>query len=122
MQLPLKGRLQSAETSSSITETYTQNLDDLELFINAIMKAPKIRVVRPNLGGALRPQAETPRRHFLYTDVTREEQREIQQYCLEHKISVSQFLADLVLETDKLSIEACVEKVIGLLAERGSLG
>jgi hypothetical protein len=62
------------------------------------MKAAKKRAVRPNLGGALRPQAETPRRHFLYTDVTREEQREIQQYCLEHKISVSQFLADLVLD------------------------
>lgn len=63
-----------------------------------MVKAAKKRVVRPNLGGALRPQADTPRRHFLYTDVTREEQREIQEYCLKHKISVSQFLADLVLE------------------------
>lgn len=90
--------MQSALSSGSITQTYTQNLNDLELFVNAIMKAAKKRVVRPNLGGALRPQAETPRRHFLYTDVTREEQQEIQQYCLDHKISVSQFLADLVLE------------------------
>jgi hypothetical protein len=62
------------------------------------MKAAKKRVVRPNVGGSLRPQAEAPRRRFLYTDVTKEEQRRIQQYCLERKISVSQFLAELVLE------------------------
>ena len=30
--------------------------------------------------------------------------------------------ADLTLETDKLSVEACVEKVVGLLRNRGYLG
>ena len=57
----------------------------------------KKRSVRPNLGGALRPQAEAPRREFLYIHVTQQEQEQIQQYCLDHQISVSQFLADLVL-------------------------
>jgi hypothetical protein len=76
------------------------------------MKAAKKRVVRPNLGGALRPQAETPRRHFLYTDVTKEEQRAIQEYCLQYKISVSQFLADLVLEDAAKPKSKRREKVI----------
>ena len=62
------------------------------------MTAIKKRVVRPNTGGALRPQAEAPRRRFLYTDVTPAEHRKIQQYCIDNQISVSQFLADLVLE------------------------
>lgn len=76
------------------------------------MKAAKKQVVRPNLGGALRPHAETPRHHFLYTDVTREEQRAIQEYCLKHKISVSQFLADLVLEDAAKPKSKRREKVI----------
>lgn len=54
-------------------------------------------VIRPNLGGTLRPQAETPRRRFLYTDVTDAERKRIVDYCKERQISVSQFLADLVL-------------------------
>ena len=57
----------------------------------------KKRTVRPNLGGALRPQAEAPRHQFLYAHVTKEEQEQIQQYCMDHQISVSQFLADLVV-------------------------
>jgi hypothetical protein len=59
--------------------------------------AGKRRVVRPNRGGTLRPQAETPRRHFLLTDVTKAEYEQIQKYCADHRISMSQFLADLVL-------------------------
>jgi hypothetical protein len=62
------------------------------------MAPSKKRVVRPNLGGALRPQAEAPRRHFLFADVTPAESAEIQQYCLEKQISISQFIADLVLQ------------------------
>jgi len=62
------------------------------------MKAAKKRAVRPNVGGTLRPQAEAPRTRFLYTDVTRAEQQKIQEHCKEKQISVSQFLADLVLK------------------------
>jgi hypothetical protein len=62
------------------------------------MSATKKRAVRPNLGNPLRPRTETRRDHFLVTDVTEEEQQEILQYCLRKKISVSQFLADLVLQ------------------------
>lgn len=59
-------------------------------------------MVRPNRGGTLRPQAETPRRHFLLTDVTKAEYHQIQKYCSDHQISISQFLADLVLtDADK---------------------
>lgn len=54
------------------------------------MKTPKKRVVRP--------QARTPRKRFLYADVTNAEQDEIQQYCKANGISVSQFMADLLLE------------------------
>ena len=57
----------------------------------------KRAVVRPNLGGTLRPQAEAPRRRFLYTDVTKSEYTKIQQHCKTKQISLSQFLADLVL-------------------------
>jgi hypothetical protein len=59
---------------------------------------PKKPVVRPNRGSTLRPRAETPRRHFLYLDVTKEEQQKIRDYCVQQKISVSQFLADLVIK------------------------
>jgi hypothetical protein len=58
----------------------------------------KKRPVRTNRGNSLRPRAETPRRHFLYIDVMKEEQKRIQEYCSEHKISVSQFLAELMME------------------------
>lgn len=58
----------------------------------------KRRVVRPNLGGTLRPQAEAPRRRFLYTDVTKTEYAKIQEYCKSKQISLSQFMAELVLE------------------------
>jgi len=62
------------------------------------MSTSKKRAVRPNLGGSLRPQAETPRHRFLYTDVTKAEHEKIQQYCKDKQISVSQFLADLMLQ------------------------
>lgn len=60
--------------------------------------ATKKEVVRPNRGSSLRPRGESPRHHFLYVDVTKEEQKRIHEYCLEQKISVSQFLADLVIK------------------------
>jgi hypothetical protein len=62
------------------------------------MAASKKRVLRPNLGGSLRPYAEAPRRRFLYTDVTKAEHGKIQQHCQEKQISISQFLADLMLQ------------------------
>jgi len=71
----------------------------------------KKRSLRPNLGGALRPQAEAPRHNFLYIHVTKEEQEQIQQYCVDHHISVSQFLADLVL-ADAMKVKSSRQKVI----------
>jgi hypothetical protein len=59
--------------------------------------AKKKQAVRPSQGGVLRPQAESPRHKFLYIEVTNEERKAIQDYCLEHQISVSQFLAEFLL-------------------------
>src|SRR5205809_4623338 len=56
------------------------------------------RVVRSNLGGVLRPRAETPRRNFLYIEVTDHERKAIQDYCVKSHVSLSQFLAELLLE------------------------
>lgn len=56
------------------------------------------RPVKPNRGGAIRPQADTPRRHFLFADVTQGEYEEIRQHCIDRHISISQFIADLVLK------------------------
>lgn len=61
------------------------------------MTATKKRSARPNVGAPLRPPAESPRHRFLYTDVTEAEYEKIQQHCQEKQISVSQFLADLML-------------------------
>lgn len=58
----------------------------------------KKRVVRPNQGSTLRPRAEAPRRNFLYIEVTEEERKAIHDYCIRNKISVSQFLAELLLQ------------------------
>lgn len=65
---------------------------------SAIMGETKKQDLRPNLGGTLRPQAEARRRRFLYTDVTKAEYEEIRRYCVDKQISLSQFLADLVLK------------------------
>lgn len=56
------------------------------------------KVVRPNTGNRLRPRGKTVRQRFVETDVTPEEHKQILDYCLEHKISVSEFLADLILQ------------------------
>ncbi len=76
------------------------------------MSAAKKQSVRPNFGSSLRPRAETPRRRFLYTDVTRQEQEKIHDYCMEKKISVSQFLADVVLEDARKPQSKRKQKVI----------
>jgi hypothetical protein len=54
--------------------------------------------VRPNFHSKLRLRAKTARQRFLETDVSPAEHQQIMDYCLKNKISVSQFLADLVLE------------------------
>jgi hypothetical protein len=54
--------------------------------------------LRPNTGNRLRSRAKTARLRFVETDVTPEEHNHILEYCLKHKISVSQFLADLLLK------------------------
>ena len=56
------------------------------------------RIVRPNLGGVLRPRAEAPRRNFLHIEVTEAERRAIQDHCVKNHISLSQFLAELLIE------------------------
>jgi len=55
-------------------------------------------VSRPNTGNRLRLRANTARLRFLEADVTPEQHSKILEYCLNHKISVSQFLADLILQ------------------------
>ena len=76
------------------------------------MRSAKKQVVRPNLGGTLRPHAEAPRRQFLLTDVTEEEYEQIQQYCVERQMSISQFLADLVLTDARRSKAKRKQEVI----------
>jgi hypothetical protein len=76
------------------------------------MPTTKKPVVRPNLGSSLRPRTKTPRGRFLATDVSKDEQKEILQHCLKKKISVSQFLADLVLQEAASPKPARKEKVI----------
>jgi len=61
------------------------------------MSGTNKRVIRPNLGSALRPKTTGPRKHFLTVDLTKEEHQQILQHCLAHGISLSQFFADLVL-------------------------
>ena len=70
----------------------------------------KKRIVRPNLGGALRPRADQPRRNFLYIEVTEHERKIIQDYCVRNHVSISQFLAELLL--DDASKPKPTEKVI----------
>ena len=70
----------------------------------------KKRIVRPNLGGALRPRADQPRRNFLYIEVTEHERKIIQDYCVRNHVSISQFLAELLL--DDASKPKPIEKVI----------
>jgi hypothetical protein len=55
-------------------------------------------VTRPNLGSKLRLRAKKARQRFLETDVTPAENKQILDHCLKNKISVSQFLADSILE------------------------
>jgi hypothetical protein len=65
---------------------------------HANVKQPKKSVRRPNTGNALRSPANTPRKRFLETDVTEAEHQAILDHCLKRKISMSQFLADLIFE------------------------
>lgn len=55
-------------------------------------------VTRPNQGSKLRQRAKTARLRFLETDVTPAEYDQIMEHCLKNKISVSQFIAELILK------------------------
>jgi hypothetical protein len=55
------------------------------------------RPIRPNLGGILRTPDKEPRRRFLYVEVTKEEKNKIRDHCVRKKISISQYLAELML-------------------------
>jgi hypothetical protein len=59
---------------------------------------PKNRVQRPNTGNPLRTRATSARVYFLETDVTEEEHSAIMDHCREKKISVSEYLSDLVTQ------------------------
>ncbi len=56
---------------------------------------------RPATGSPLRKKADSPRDHYLLSDVTKDEKRAILEYCIRHKVSVSQFLAELALADAK---------------------
>jgi hypothetical protein len=56
------------------------------------------RSKRPNAGSGLRLPAQVRRQRFLEAEVSESEHAQIMEYCLSHRISVSQFLADLILE------------------------
>jgi len=45
-----------------------------------------------------RPQAQSPRERFLYTNLTEDEYKEISKYCREQRITISKFFADLLIE------------------------
>ncbi len=49
-------------------------------------------------GNHLLTPPRRPRHRFLETDVTNEEHKQIVDYCLTNRVSISQFLADLILE------------------------
>lgn len=61
------------------------------------MVATKKRTARSRAGGWPRPHAASLRERFLWADVTDQEHTEIQKYCRRNQISVSQFMAHLML-------------------------
>jgi hypothetical protein len=66
----------------------------------------------PNLGGKLRPHASEARRHYLWMDFTPAEHDEVYRYCDERSLSMSQFVAELLLEDAKTARHRRNEKVI----------
>lgn len=62
------------------------------------MSPAKNAVQRPNTGNALRSRTKTPRNYFLETDVTEEEHKAVMDHCRENRISVSEYLSDLVIQ------------------------
>lgn len=48
--------------------------------------------------GALPRQAESLRRRFVWADASKEEHEEIRAYCQQKGVSISQFMADVVLK------------------------
>jgi hypothetical protein len=56
------------------------------------------KVIRPNRGARLRSRTKKPRHNFMDVEVTREERNRINAYCYRYQISVSEFLAEILLE------------------------
>jgi hypothetical protein len=63
----------------------------------SLAPSKKTRVF-PAIGQPLRGPAETARTHHLLTEVTAAEKKLIVDYCLEHRLSISQYLAELILQ------------------------
>lgn len=76
------------------------------------MATSKKRTSRTKAGGWPRPQAESVRQRFLWAEVTQAEHDQIQAYCRRNHISVSQFMADLLLEDAAKSKSRGKQKVI----------
>jgi hypothetical protein len=58
-----------------------------------------------------RRHAKRPREHFLYTNLTAEEYKQISEYCRQKHISISQFFADLLIEDARKSKGAAQKKL-----------
>lgn len=52
----------------------------------------------PRRGSSIQHRTPGGRTHYIATDVSEEEYQEIQRYCVKHKLSTSQFLAEVVLK------------------------
>lgn len=67
----------------------------------------------PRRGRSIQHRTPGGRTHYVATDVSEEEYEEIQRYCVKHKLSTSQFLADLVLkDVEKTNAPDPKEKVV----------
>ena len=66
----------------------------------------------PTKKRGVRPQAKSLRHRFLYTDVSEQENDQIQEYCRRNQVSVSQFIADLLLNEARKPRSGRKDKVI----------
>jgi hypothetical protein len=56
------------------------------------------KAVRPNRGARLRARTRNPRSNFMDVEVTPDERNRINAYCHRYQISVSEFLAEVLLQ------------------------
>jgi hypothetical protein len=62
------------------------------------LSASEKPALRPNTGNRLRLRGKTARQRFIEADVTPDQHRQILEHCLRNKISVSEFLSELILQ------------------------